>query len=92
MLYLIKEIKGINNFELFLLFNNNEIRKVNFEPKLKEWTTSPQSKFGQLLNLNLFKTVKLDKEMETIVWENGIDLCPNVLYEMSEPIKEFKLM
>jgi hypothetical protein len=86
MLYLIKEIKGVNNFELFLLFNNNEIRKVNLEPSLKEWTTSPQSKFGQLLNLNLFKTVKLDKEMETIVWENGIDLCPNVLYEMSEPI------
>jgi len=87
MLYLIKEIKEVNNFELFLLFNNNEIRKVNLEPRLKEWTTSPQSKFGQLLNLNLFKTVKLDKEMETIVWENGIDLCPNVLYEMSEPIE-----
>ncbi len=88
MLYLIKEIKGVNNFELYLLFNNNEIRKVNLEPKLKEWSTSPQSKFGQLLNLNLFKTVKLDKEMETIVWENGIDLCPNVLYDMSEPINE----
>ena len=86
MIYLIKEIKGVNNFELFLLFNNNEIRKVNLEPKLKEWTTSPQSKFGQLLNVNFFKTVILDKEMETIVWENGIDLCPNVLYSMSEPV------
>jgi hypothetical protein len=86
MLHLIKEIVGYNNFELVLLFNNNEIRKINFEPKLKEWTTSPQSKFGQLLNLDLFKTVKLDEEMETLIWENGIDLCPNVLYEMSEPI------
>jgi hypothetical protein len=85
-MYLIKEIKRINNFELYLLFNNNEIRKVNLEPKLKEWATSPQSKFGQLLNPNLFKTVKLDNEMETIVWENGIDLCPNTLYEMSESI------
>lgn len=87
-MYLIKEIKEVNNFELVLLFNNNEIRKVNLEPKLKEWTTSPHSKFGQLLNVSFFKTVKLDKEMETIVWENGIDLCPNVLYDMSEPIKE----
>jgi len=89
MIYLIKEIKGVNNFELLLLFNNNEIRKVNLEPKLKEWTTSTQSKFGQLLDLNFFKTVRLDKEMETIVWENGIDLCPNVLFEMSVPINKF---
>jgi len=86
MMYLIKDIKDIKDFELHLLFNNNELRKVNFEPKLKEWASSTQSKFGQLLNLNLFKTVRLDKEMETIVWENGIDLCPNVLYELSEPI------
>ncbi len=48
MMHLIKEIKEVNNFELLLLFNNNEIRKVNLEPKLREWTTSPQSKFGQL--------------------------------------------
>ena len=89
MIYLIKEIKGVNNFELLLLFNNNEIHKVNLEPKLKEWTTSTQSKFGQLLDLNFFKTVRLDKEMETIVWENGIDLCPNVLFEMSEPTNLF---
>ncbi len=84
MMHLIKEIKEVNNFELLLLFNNNEIRKVNLEPKLIEWTTSPQSKFGQLLNLSFFKTIRLDSEMETVVWDNGIDLCPNVLYEMSQ--------
>jgi len=88
MMHLIKEIKGINNFELLLLFNNNEIRKVNLEQRLKEWSTSPQSKFGQLLNCHIFKTVRVDKEMETIVWDNGIDLCPNVLYEMSEPVNK----
>ena len=85
MMHLIKEIKEVNNFELLLLFNNNEIRKVNLEPKLREWTTSPQSKFGQLLNVPYFKTIRLDSEMETVVWDNGIDLCPNVLYEMSQP-------
>ena len=86
MMHLIKEIKGVNNFELILLFNNNEIRKVNLEPKLKEWTSSSHSKFGQLLNRSIFNTVRLDREMETIVWENGIDLCPNVLYDISEPL------
>lgn len=38
-MHLVREIKGVNNYELVLLFNNNEIRKINFEPKLKEWTT-----------------------------------------------------
>ena len=85
-MYLVKEIKGVNNYELLLLFNNNEVRKVNLKPKLKEWTTTPYSKFGQLLNVSYFKTVRLDEEMETIVWSNGIDLCPNVLYAMSEPL------
>jgi len=88
MMHLIKEIKGVNNFELILLFNNNEIRKVNLEPKLREWTSSSQSKFGQLLNTSFFNTVRLGKEMETIVWENGIDLCPNVLYDISEPLTD----
>ena len=26
----------------------------------------------------------LDKEAQTICWNNGIDLCPDVLYEMGQ--------
>ncbi len=85
-MHLIKKIEKITDFELLLLFSNNEIRKVNLENHLKKWATSPDSKFGQLLNPVFFKTVKLDPEMETLVWDNGIDLCPNVLYEMSQPL------
>lgn len=28
----------------------------------------------------LFRAVRVDKELGTIVWPNGADLCPDVLY------------
>ncbi len=85
-MFLVKQIIEVKPYELILKFNTGEIRKINFEKKLREWVTSPTSKLGQLLDKNYFVTVKLDSEMETVFWDNGIDFCPNVLYEMSLPI------
>lgn len=83
MLHLVKEIIDIEPFKLTLRFNTGEIRQVNLAEKLNEWATIPQSKFAELKNYEVFKQVKLDSDFETLVWENGIDLCPDVLYELS---------
>ena len=83
MVHLIKEIVDIELFKIILRFNTGEIRQVNLADKLNEWATSPQSKFAELKNYEVFKQVKLDREAETLVWANGIDLCPDVLYKLS---------
>jgi hypothetical protein len=36
--------------------------------------------FAPLLDENYFSQVRLNAELGTIVWPNGADLCPDVLY------------
>jgi hypothetical protein len=86
MIHLIKEIVKIEPFKLILRFNTGELREVDLSEKLNEWGANPSSKFGELKNYEVFKKVKLDQEFETLVWENGIDLCPDVIYKLSYEI------
>ncbi len=83
MIHLAKEIISVEPFKITLRFNTGEIRQVDLAEKLNEWATSPQSKFAELKDYEIFKRVKLDCDFETLVWENGIDLCPDVLYNLS---------
>lgn len=36
--------------------------------------------FSKLLNPEFFEQVRVDPELGTVVWPNGADLCPDVLY------------
>ena len=83
MIHLVKEIISVEPFKITLRFNTGEVRQVNLADKLNEWAINPESKFAELRNYEVFKQVKLDTEFETLVWENGIDLCPDVLYKLS---------
>jgi Protein of unknown function (DUF2442) len=35
----------------------------------------------------IFKKVQLDSEAGTIVWPNGLDFCPDVLYSAQRPAR-----
>lgn len=84
MIHLVKQIKSVEPYILQLVFNNSEVKDIDLKEKLFEWSKTPESKFKQLLDPEYFKTVKLNKELETIYWDNGIDLCPDVLYSLSK--------
>lgn len=84
MLHLVKEIIKIQAFILTLKFNTGEILDVNLESKLREWSNEPDSLYKQLLNPEYFKTVKYDESWETIFWDNGIELCADVLYDIGK--------
>jgi hypothetical protein len=44
--------------------------------------------FEPLKDLEVFKSFRVDPEIETIVWANGADLAPEFLYEkMKVPAK-----
>jgi hypothetical protein len=87
MIHEIKKIIAINDLTLKLEFDRGEIRSINFEPIFRGWSTTPESKFKELLDKSNFKKVHVHPEWETIYWDNGIDLDPNVLYDMSIPIQ-----
>ncbi len=84
MLYLIKEIIRVKPYILTLKFNTGEILDVDLEDKLKEWSSTEDSMYKQLLNQDYFNKVKYEADWETIYWDNGIELCADVLYEYAE--------
>lgn len=48
----------------------------------------PETAFYPFRDIEFFKSVKLDKHTGTIVWPNGVDLCPDVLYEIGKEVEE----
>ncbi|MFM2338539.1 MAG: hypothetical protein RL115_1732 [Bacteroidota bacterium] len=83
-MHFVKEIEKVEPFKLYLKFENGSLRTINMESKLLEWSKSDGSLFKQLLNPDYFSQVKLNKELETVYWENGIDFCPDMLFQWSE--------
>ena len=86
MIHLITELISAEPYKLTLKFKTGEIRQVDLETKLNEWASNPKSKFAELKDPEYFKNVKLDPDFNSVVWENGIDLCPDVLYDLSSEI------
>lgn len=87
-MYLVKKILNAQPYQLTLQFNNGEIRVVNLEEKIKSKLTTPTSKYKMLLDKNYFTKVKVHHEWKTIFWDNGLDFCPDVLYQMSQQKNE----
>ncbi len=84
MLHLVKSINKVEPYKLYLVFNTDEEKVIDLSQKLKDCSKSLDSKFKDLLKPKYFQSVKLNKELETIYWENGIDFCPDELYKWAE--------
>ncbi|MBE5228776.1 MAG: DUF2442 domain-containing protein [Microcystis aeruginosa PMC 728.11] len=75
MLKDIIEVKHLNNYQLYLKFEDNQEGIINLE-EIIEFVGI----FQPLKDLDFFKTVKINPDWGTIYWENGADLDPDVLY------------
>ena len=81
----IEEIVNVNGYVVTLRFNTGETRVVDLEQCLRDWVKQPGDAFSELLKPDFFSRVQLEPEMGSLKWPNGIDLCPDVLFEMGEP-------
>jgi hypothetical protein len=71
----ITEVKPKANYKLLLTFTNGERREFDVKPYLNTGL------FVQLKNESMFASVICT--MGSIQWQNGLDLCPDMLYEDS---------
>lgn len=83
MIHTIKEIVKVEPHKITLKFNNGEVLIVDLAEKIQEWGSNPNSKFGELKKHEVFLQVKLDREFGSLMRDNGIDLCPDMLYDIS---------
>ena len=71
-------VTPLADFQLSLIFGENEVRLYDFKPNLEHKYYKPLS------NIGLFNSVSIvDGE---IVWVSGQDFCPHTLYDNSIPI------
>ena len=80
MLHAVKKVEYVKDYKLKLTFRNKDVKIVDLEKEL----FGPM--FEPLKDIKYFKQVKADGT--TIVWPNGVDLCPDFLYKMGKDTEQ----
>lgn len=68
-------VQPIENYNILVTFETGEVKTFDVKPYIKgNW-------FGELKNIQTFNTVRPCGN--TVEWENGQDIAPHELYELS---------
>lgn len=71
----VENAKYIDGYKIELFFSNNEHGVIDLHDIINK---DHRPIFRELQDVNKFRQFKVD--MDTIVWENGLDLAPEFLY------------
>ena len=71
-------VEILENYELRITFENGEVKIFDVKPYFGHRL------FDELKDEKLFKTVKIAGL--SIEWDNGADICPDELYNLSKAI------
>lgn len=74
-------VEVLGECRLRLTFEGDERRDVDISALV-----SFDGVFAALADHDYFRKVSVNPDVGTIVWPNGADLCPDVLYERSRPV------
>jgi len=72
MFWTVKSVEPLDNYWLFLTFEDKEERYFDMKPLLDTGV------FRALKDPEIFRTVKV--AFDSIVWNNDIDIAPETLY------------
>lgn len=75
MLHTVKKVEYLEGYKLKLKFDDGKTKIIDFEKRLKK----AKNLLVQLKDVDYFKKVKTDGV--TLIWPNGVDFCPDTLYE-----------
>lgn len=69
-------VRHIADYKLELTFADNTVSELDFRNRV----LGRGGVFTPLEDIRFFSQVAVDREAGTVVWPNGIDFCPDVLY------------
>ena len=84
MVHPIHRVEGfeiVGPFRLHVRLEDSTEQTVDFQPVLAG------ELFGPLKALSLFNQVKIDPEVHTLVWPNGVDFDPATLHDWPEHVE-----
>ena len=71
-------VSYLKDYELRIIYENGLGCLFNLFETINNFTTK-YNKFHELLKKDYFKNVILNKDWNTIEWENGFDICPELM-------------
>ena len=81
-MHFVKEAEYAGGYKVRLRFEDGSVRVADLGPYLDGEIFEP------LKDVERFKAVRVEPDLDTIVWENGADVSPDFLYEISEAVSE----
>ncbi|MEW6003338.1 MAG: DUF2442 domain-containing protein [Nitrospirota bacterium] len=81
-MHFVRNVSYVSEYKLLLTFEDGSIKLVDLEPHLEGEIFQP------LKDINYFKTVRVNPDVDTIVWENGADMSPEFLYEIGADVAD----
>ncbi len=85
-LYHLVAFELAGGYRLQIRFDDGLERLIDFEPIL--WGEL----YGPLRDPALFRTVRLDPDFKTLVWQNGADFDPSILHDWPEHERAWREM
>jgi hypothetical protein len=68
--------KHLKDYRLEIHFSDATVSELDFRNRI----VGRGGVFEPLENVDFFKQATVDPEAGTLVWPNGVDFCPDVLY------------
>jgi hypothetical protein len=75
-MHFVREVKYIDGYKLRITFENGKQKRIDLANYLEGEIFDP------LKDKAYFKKVSVNRDIDTIVWENGADFSPDFLYEI----------
>ena len=81
----VKRVRHMFDYRLEMSFTDGTTGELDFRQRI----VGRGGVFRQLEDVGFFQRVQVDPEAGTIVWPNGVDFCPDVLYSLAtgKPIR-----
>jgi hypothetical protein len=77
----VRTVRCLHDFVVELTFTDGTTRSVDLEPFLTGPVFEPLR-----ADPDLFRRIRVESELGTIVWPNGADICPDTLYLDLAPV------
>lgn len=77
MLPRIQSVSHLGDYRLWLEFTDGTSGELDFRSRV----LSRGGVFEPFADVTFFRQVQVDSESGTIVWPNGVDLCPDTLFQ-----------
>ena len=77
-MHFLRDMDYVSDYKLILTFEDGSVKLADLGPYLDGEIFEP------LKDIDYFKTVRLNSELDTIVWESGANMSPDFLYEIGD--------